>query len=194
MKVIAFVGSPRKRGNTDILVDRFLTGARDKGAQTEKIYLYECTINLCQGCYKNCWLTPNDCNRWNDDMQELMEKMIGSDLIVFASPVYMASYSAQLTAFFERCIPAMQVDLKNNILVENRLKGKKVVIALVHDLPNPAVADLPFQALDHVLTKNLQMNVIGKLHVPGVRDEGDILKKEESLNEAYHLGERLCSL
>ena len=78
-----------------------------------------------------------------------------------------------------------------NIL--NKFKGKNAVVALVHDFPNPAVADIPFQALEHVLVKNLQMNIVGKLHVPGVRDEGDIKKKEDKLQEAYQLGVKLCT-
>ena len=193
MKVTAFVGSPRKKGNTDILVDRFLDGAKSAGADTEKIYLYDCTINPCQGCYKNCWITPKDCTRWDDEMHKLIPKMLASDLIVFASPVYMGSYTAQLTAFFERCIPVMHVDLKNMVIVENKLKGKNVVVAFVHDFPEPSTADLPFKVIEHVLVKNLQMNIVGKLHVPGVRDEGDIKKKEDKLQEAYQLGVKLCT-
>ena len=45
MNVMAFVGSPRKGGNTDILLDSFLEEARSKGAETEKVYLYETEIN-----------------------------------------------------------------------------------------------------------------------------------------------------
>ena len=193
MKVTAFVGSPRKKGNTDILVERFLDGAKSAGADTEKIYLYDCTINPCQGCYKNCWITPKDCTRWDDDMDILIPKMLVSDLIVFASPVYMGSYTAQLTAFFERCIPVMHVDLKNMVIEENKLKGKNVVVAFVHDFSEPSTADLPFKVIEHVLVKNLQMNIVGKLHVPGVRDEGDIKKKEDKLQEAYQLGVKLCT-
>jgi len=193
MKVTAFVASPRKKGNTDTLVDRFLEGAKRAGADTEKIYLYDCTINPCQGCYKNCWITPKDCVRWADDMDQLIQKVISSDLTVFASPVYMASYTVQLTAFFERCIPVMNVDLKNMKILENKFKGKNVVVALVHDFPNPAVADIPFQAMEYVLQKNFQMNIVGKLHVPGVRDEGDIKKKEDKLQEAYQMGVKLCT-
>ncbi|MCX5885743.1 MAG: flavodoxin family protein, partial [Proteobacteria bacterium] len=163
------------------------------GADTEKIYLYDCTINPCQGCYKNCWITPKDCTRWDDEMHKLIPKMLASDLIVFASPVYMGSYTAQLTAFFERCIPVMHVDLKNMVIVENKLKGKNVVVAFVHDFPEPSTADLPFKVIEHVLVKNLQMNIVGKLHVPGVRDEGDIKKKEDKLQEAYQLGIKLCT-
>ena len=193
MKVIAFMGSPRKNGNTEILVDHFLEGAKSKGADTEKIHLYDCTINSCQGCYRNCWLGPGDCTRFQDDMNQLISKMISSDLILFASPVYMANYTAQLTAFFERCIPVHHVDLENNKIVENRLEGKNAVIALVHDSPNPSTADIPFMAFEHVLGKTFQMNVVGKIHVPGVRDKGDIKGKEKSLKEAYQLAEKLST-
>ncbi len=76
MNIIAFVGSPRKNGNTDILVEHFLDGARSKGAETEKVYLYERNIKFCQGCYKNCWINPNDCTRHRDDMDDLIPKML----------------------------------------------------------------------------------------------------------------------
>jgi multimeric flavodoxin WrbA len=192
LKVIGFVASPRKQGNTDMLVDRFLEGARSKAANTEKIYLYECTINPCQGCYRNCWLGPGDCVRFRDDMDRFIPTMIASDLLLFASPVYMASYSSQLSVFFERCIPVHHVDLERKIIVGNRLKGKNAVMALVHDSPNPATADLPFRALEHTLQNNFQMNIVGKLHVPGVRDKGDIAHKPECLREAFLLAEKLC--
>ena len=193
MKVIAFVASPRKNGNSDILAEHFLKGAKSKGADTEKIYLSDPTINPCQGCYKNCWVNPNDCTRFQDDMNQLIPKMLSSDLILFVSPVYMASYTAQLTAFFERCIPLMHVDLKNNVIVENRGKGKNVVVALVHDFPDLSTADIPFKVMEHVLKHTFQMNIVGKLQVPGVRDKGDIKTKDDSLKEAYQLAETLST-
>ena len=193
MKVIAFVASPRKNGNSDILAEHFLEGAKSKGANTEKIYLYDHTINPCQGCYKNCWINPNDCTRFQDDMNQLISKMLSSDLILFVSPVYMASYTSQLTVFFERCIPLMHVDLENNVLVENRGKGKNVVVALVHDAPDLSIADIPFKAMEHVLKNTFQMNILGKLQVSGVRDKWDIKNKDESLKEAYQLAEKLST-
>jgi multimeric flavodoxin WrbA len=126
-------------------------------------------------------------------MDQLIPKIISSDLILFASPVYMASYTAQLTIFFERCIPVHHVDLENKVIVENRFKGKNVVMALVHDSPDPATADLPFKVLEHILKKTFQMNIAGKLQVPGVRDIGDIKNKKDNLSEAYQLAEKLCT-
>ena len=193
MKVTALMGSPRRNGNTNTLVEHFLKGAQSKGAEVEKVSLYECTINACQGCYKNCWLGPGDCTRFQDDMDQLIPKIISSDLILFASPVYMASYTGQLTIFFERCIPVHHVDLEKKVIIENRFKGKNAVMALVHDSPDPATADLPFKALEHVLKNSFQMNISGKLQVPGVRDIGDIKNKEKNLTEAYQLAEKLCA-
>lgn len=192
MNIIAFVGSPRKKGNTDILVDHFLDGAESTGAETEKVYLYDAAINFCQGCYRNCWINPNDCTRYRDDMDTLIPKMMASDLMLFASPVYMGSYSAKLTAFFERCIPVHHVDLEKNVMVNNRFHGKNAVIALVHDSPDPATAQIPFMAFERVLNL-FQMHTLGKIHVSGVRDQGDITKKEDRLQEIYQLAVKLCT-
>ena len=53
MKVLALVGSPRQGGNTDLLVERLLNGAKSKGHETEKLYLYDYNISLCTDC-RNC--------------------------------------------------------------------------------------------------------------------------------------------
>ena len=168
MKVIAFVASPRKNGNSDILAEHFLEGAKSKGADTEKIYLYDHTINPCQGCYKNCWINPNDCTRFQDDMNQLISKMLSSDLILFVSPVYMSSYTSQLTVFFERCIPLMHVDLENDVLVENRGKGKNIVMALVHDAADLSTADIPFKAMEHVLKESYAEDLVRVWVHPGL--------------------------
>ena len=193
MNVLAFVASPRKNSNTDILTDRFLEGAKSTGADCEKVYLYDCSINFCQGCYRNCWINPNDCTRFEDDMQRLIEKMIASDLVLFASPVYMGSFTAKLLSFFERTIPIHNVDLETMVVVENRLRGRNAVVALIHDSPDPATAELPFKVMDRILKKSFEMNIVGRLQVGGVRDKADINNKQESLREAYELAVRLCS-
>ena len=125
-------------------------------------------------------------------MDTLIPKMMASDLILFASPVYMGSYSAKLTAFFERCIPVHHVDLEKNVMVNNRFRGKNAVIALVHDSPDPATAQIPFMAFERVLNL-FQMHTLGKIHVSGVRDKGDIKKKEDRLEEIYQLAVKLCT-
>ena len=104
----------------------------------------------------------------------------------------MASYTSQLTLFFERCIPVHHVDLEKMVIVDNRLKGKNAVIALLHDSPHLATADIPFKAMELVLHKSFEMNILGKLQVAGVRDKGDIMKKEDSLKETFEMAVKLC--
>ena len=83
MKVLGFVGSPRKKGNTDVLVDTFLDGASSGGAEVKKYFLADNTINQCQGCYRKCILAPGfRCGTFRDDMDLLLQEMVSSDLIL----------------------------------------------------------------------------------------------------------------
>ena len=106
MKVLGFIGSPRKKGNTAVLVDTFLDGAASSGAEAKKIFLENHTINQCMGCYRNCILkTGYKCATFRDDMDTLLQEMVSSDLILFASPYYCSSYTAIMAKFLERCLP-----------------------------------------------------------------------------------------
>ena len=112
MKVLGFVGSPRKNGNTDILVDTFLDGASSAGAEVKKFFLTDHTINQCMGCYRKCILNPGfRCGTFRDDMDLLLEEMVSSDLILFASPFYCSSYTAIMAKFLERCLPLWDVEI-----------------------------------------------------------------------------------
>jgi len=77
-------------------------------------------------------------------------------------------------------------------MVNNRFRGKNAVIALVHDSTDPATAQIPFMAFERVLNL-FQMHTLGKIHVSGVRDQGDIKKKEDRLQEIYQLAVKLCT-
>ena len=102
MRVLAINGSPRgAKGNTDCIVQPFLEGAREAGADTETLYLKECEINHCLGCF-NCWTkTPGVCVH-QDDMTPLYDKLFQSDVWVLGTPVYWWGPSAQLKAFIDR--------------------------------------------------------------------------------------------
>ena len=93
-------GSPRKGGNSDILCDEFLRGAREAGHQVEKVRPTEKKIAPCLGCYY-CASHGGECVR-RDDMADLLQQMIDADVIVLASPVYFYSINAQLKAVIDR--------------------------------------------------------------------------------------------
>ena len=193
MKVLGFMASPRKGGNSDMLLDSFLEGARSAGAATEKIYLYDCSIQFCQGCYLKCWVNNNNCPHWQDDMDMLHDKMIASDLLVFSSPVYTGTPPAKLIAFFERSIDQKMVNLETLTVESNKLSGKKAVVLQVNFFNDPAYQKLPFSIYERVLSEIFKMDLVGSLGVADVREPGDIAQKKEALQEAYALGCSVCT-
>ncbi|MCS7138546.1 MAG: NAD(P)H-dependent oxidoreductase [Crenarchaeota archaeon] len=105
MKVLAINGSPRgKKGNTDRILQSFLQGAKDAGAQVETIYLRELRINPCLGCF-TCWTrTPGVCIH-NDDMVKVLPKIREADIVVYATPLYVFTVSGLMKNFMDRLIP-----------------------------------------------------------------------------------------
>lgn len=100
-KVLILSGSPRKGGNSDLLCDEFARGALETGHQVEKIRVAEQSIGCCRACYA-CKNTGKCVI--NDDMAQVLQKMIDADVLVLASPVYFYSIDAQLKALIDRTV------------------------------------------------------------------------------------------
>lgn len=100
--VLIISSSPRKNGNSDTLCDRFEEGARESGNTVEKIFLASKNIGYCSGCG-----VCNDTHKCvqNDDMKEIIEKMLKADVIVFATPVYFYSMNGRMKNFIDRTVP-----------------------------------------------------------------------------------------
>ena len=103
MKVLAINASPRKGGNTDVLIDEALRGAKDAGAASiEKIMLQKIKLNFCIGCEK-CkepgW--EGFCSQ-KDDVNDVLQKMADSDAIIIGFPIYIGRECGQLCAFIDR--------------------------------------------------------------------------------------------
>lgn len=113
MKTVAFNGSPKGRAsNTDMLVQAFLRGASQAGAQVETVYLADQTIAHCKGCFA-CWFqTPGVCIL-KDDMQTLLPKYTQADIVCLATPVYTWNMTAHLKSFVDRLAP-----LKSPVLAQ----------------------------------------------------------------------------
>lgn len=108
--VLILSGSPRKDGNSDILCDQFAKGAADAGHQVEKIRVAQKQIHPCIACY-HCRDNGGVCV-FEDDMAQLLQKMIDADVLVLASPVYFYSIDAQLKAVIDRTV-ARWLEVKN---------------------------------------------------------------------------------
>lgn len=99
MKIMAIVGSPRPKGNTDLLIDQALDEAAARGAETEKIILSQYRVNPCLG-HQNC--NSFEVCKQNDDIPKILDKFRSAEGIILGSPVYYYGITAQMKAFIDR--------------------------------------------------------------------------------------------
>jgi len=100
MKILGVYGSPRKGGNSDLLLDQALAGARSVGAEVTSIYVRDYKIGGCLEC-GGCDSTGVCIQK--DDMQELYPRIKAADVIILSSPIFFYGLSSQLKAFIDRC-------------------------------------------------------------------------------------------
>ena len=112
MKVLGLVCSPRKGGNTEILVREALAGAGRKGAETELYLVEDKDIRPCTAC-EAC--VPEGICATDDDMQGLYEKLLAADGIIFGTPVYFINVTAQAKIVIDRSFAFLR---------HGRLRGK----------------------------------------------------------------------
>ena len=182
-KILAVVGSPRRSGNTHILVSKIAEGARSKKAEVDELFLADFTIKECDGCHV-CW-EMDECIK-NDDMQAIYRRIIKSDVIIFGTPVYWYGPTALMKGFIDRFV---YFNCPKN---RPKIRGKSAVIAVPfeeenHEMARPVVEFFQ-KCLDY-----LEMNLVGKIIVPGVGARGEIRHKTGHLQQAYELGQVLAS-
>jgi multimeric flavodoxin WrbA len=105
MKVVGIVGSPRKDGNTEILMKEVLKVVREAGCQTDAFLMSEKLVAPCDAC-GTCFETGSCIVQ--DDMQELYALLEPADAVIFGSPVYFGSVSAQAKAVMDRMFALLQ--------------------------------------------------------------------------------------
>lgn len=102
MKITAFNGSPKgETGNTNIMVSAFLEGAHTGGAEVESIFLNTKEINHCKAC-SSCIMSGQGKCVIKDDMGDLVQKFVESDVVVLATPLYIDNISGMMKVFVDR--------------------------------------------------------------------------------------------
>ncbi len=100
--VLILSGSPRKGGNSDLLCDEFAKGAKEAGHEVTKINIADKKVNYCLACYY-CREHNGACVH-KDDMAEILQAMIDTDVLVLATPVYFYAIDAQLKTVIDRTV------------------------------------------------------------------------------------------
>jgi NAD(P)H-dependent FMN reductase len=134
-KLLALVGSPRKGGNTDRLVDEAVAAFREKGGETEKVSLSSLQIKPCQGCRACAHEEGLDsvCVQ-KDDMTTLYRKMFDADALLWATPIYMWSPTSQMKTFLDRLFPLGDYQTTR---WRCALSGKSIGLLIVYAEPDP---------------------------------------------------------
>jgi multimeric flavodoxin WrbA len=111
MKVVAINASPNKdKGNTALILNPFLEGMEDQGAEVEKYFTSELKINPCQGDL-NCMKTTDKCFQ-DDDMEWLLPIIRRAEILVFASPLYCDGVSGPMKMFMDRLVPMVHLTME----------------------------------------------------------------------------------
>lgn len=181
MKIIAVVGSPRTRGNTEMLTDVALEEARKEGLDTELISLAGKKIEPCDGC-GSCRSTGK-CHI-EDDFEAIYRKMAEADGIILATPVYFGAATPQMTSLISRCY----AHRGGTRPFEDKVGGPIVVARRAGH--NFALAQL------------LLFFMISGMIVPGStywnvafgREKGEVVKDEEGIRTVRNFGRKLAWL
>ncbi len=168
--------SPRRGGNSDLLCDRFLAGAKEAGHTVEKIFLKDKKIGYCTGC-GTCF-GGKPCPQ-KDDMAEMLDKMIVARVIVMATPVYFYTMNAQMKTLIDRtCSRYTEITGKEFYFIMTAAdKGSEAMDGTVDSFRRF------LSCLDGPKEK-------GMIKATGVWQTGDI-KSSPFLDQAYEMGKKI---
>ena len=185
LKVLGIMGSPRIKGNTDLLLEEALKGAKSQGAEVEKIVVDKLKISPCKeylGCFKdgNCVI--------RDDMDDIYPKLLGADVVIIASPMFFYGVSSQAKALIDRCqaLWARKHILKQSLPNGGR-KGAFIAVGATK-------GKRLFEGA--ILTVKYFFEAIGveyadELLIRGVDARGEIKEHPIALSDAFELGKRV---
>lgn len=175
--VVIISSSPRAGGNSETLANEFARGARDAGNSVEVIRLRDYNLKYCIGCYacKN----SGQCFQ-NDGMNEISQKLLKADVIVFATPVYYYSMSGQLKVFIDRLVP-----------IYTKIRADIYLIASQWDT-SEEIMENTFNSI-RGCTQDCFENCEekGVIYGVGLEKVGDASKHPSLLAESYNMGKNV---
>lgn len=193
MKILGIIGSPHKNGNTDILVSKTIEGIKSKNVVSNKIYLDDLNLIPCKACYK-CSKTGKCVLK--DKFDFVLNEIKKADIIIFGSPVYCETVTAQTKILIDR-IDSSQIIIRT---VEGRTvlrrrnewreSNKKGVIICVGDLSQIKELKQTSSVMKR-LFKDLNIQLVNEILVPNLTKSGDVLNKPAILKNALRIGTKL---
>lgn len=187
-KIAAFAGSPRRRGNSETLLDRAIAGAlqADAGAVVSKIVLNERKFVPCQNC--GYCSGKGECRYASDDMGPIYEAVEECDRFILASPIYFANVSAQLKAMIDRfqAVWARKYLLKRRHPNADRRALFLCCGGFKHDRYFKCAAEVV-----SAWCAVCDIKLAQELYYPSIDAQGEIEKHPSALEEAFAAGKEL---
>ena len=185
MKVLAINGSPRKGGNTEILLKEVLAEIEESGIKTELVHIGGKKVKGCVACMKCKKEKDAQCHKKNDLLNEIMQKMIKADAIIIGSPVYFSDITAETKALID--VAGYALRSAGNPL-RRKIGAAVVAVRRAGGMPS-------FDSINHFF-------LINEMIVPGStywnigigREKGDVLEDEEGLKTMKNLGKNIAWL
>jgi multimeric flavodoxin WrbA len=201
MKIMAFVGSPRKNSNVDTLMDKVIEGVKSKtDAEVEKIYLYSADIKNCNGCgLCSPLMGSKDCPI-EDDMPGILNRMIEADAYIFGTPNHVHTMTSAMTNFWARLQPLGKMEVirdDSGKIIGGKSKplimGKKAVMVVSQGDFSPSASALLLRVLDSNI-KDFQLKKIGEVFSTGNLEKAQVKNNENDLTLAFTIGQRLAGV
>jgi multimeric flavodoxin WrbA len=188
MIVLGILGSPRVGGNSDILLDEALRGAKAAGAEVEKIVLSRKKISGCVDC-GNCNETGVCTIR--DDMRAIHKKIVDADAIIHSVPLYFWSMTAQMKAYLDRWCAFFDENWEWHEAYASKMKGKKIGLITVCGDPDPSTSDPILHCFKNTC-EFTGMNLYGILKVSASK-KGEVAGNEKAKRDAVNLGKKAAA-
>jgi multimeric flavodoxin WrbA len=189
MRILGISSSPRIYGNSDLLLREALSGAEAAGAETDYVHLSDYKISPCIEC--NACYARGEC-RIQDDFHQLLQKILDTDRLVFATPIFFMAVSAQAKMFIDRsqCLWAYKYVLKKRLFTAERDR-RAMVIAVGGSRSRKQFESI--QLTMKYYFDVLEMNYYCNLFINKIDDFGEIKKHPTALGEAHRLGKELVT-
>jgi multimeric flavodoxin WrbA len=185
MKVLGIMGSPRRQSNTDILLDKALEGAKEAGAEIEKVLVSKLKVSPCLEIY--ACLKDGNC-AIKDDMELLYKKLIEADHIVFASPIFFYGITSQAKAIIDRC-QALWVR-KHVLKVGGDDRVRRGLFISVGATRGERLFDGAVLTVKYFFDA-VDVKYSGDLLVRGIDDKAQIEERPTALQDAFRHGQEL---
>lgn len=184
-KILAFNGSVRKSGNTSHLLKHFLKGAKECSELVEEVFAHEMNLEYCRGCLR-CNLVGR-CTIHGDDWNEISQKILDADILVFATPVYFHHVSAPLKKVIDRFRAFVQVQITESGLKHTpwHTWDKDFVLLLSMGSSDTIDAAPIIELFEFFKTVLGTKNRLHTLSATRLAVINQILKTEEDLSELY---------